>query len=73
VSGDLRERLGEAGVVTELCDPSGRVLGHFVPVAEPERHGAMGECPYPDEELARMRAETGGRPLTEIWKSLGRA
>ena len=47
---------------------SGRPLGHFVP-----RQGvtASDECPYSKEELQRMRAEQTGRPLSEIWKSLG--
>jgi hypothetical protein len=49
-------------------------LGHSDPlsidaetiVLKPEDH-----CPYSPEELVRMRKEEGGRPLSEIWKSLG--
>lgn len=29
-------------------------------------------CPYSAEELARMRRQEVGRPLSEIWRSLGR-
>jgi hypothetical protein len=37
----------------------------FVP--PPEDH-----CPYSPEELAAMYEETGGQPLSEIWRELGR-
>jgi hypothetical protein len=52
----------------EIVDQTGRSLGHFVPT-----HAmlASDECPYSAEELERMRSEEGGRPLSEIWKSLG--
>jgi hypothetical protein len=55
----------------EVCDPAGRTLGHFLPVEGaaswlPEADG----CPYTTEELQRFQQETGGRPLSEIWKSL---
>lgn len=36
----------------------------FVP--PPEDH-----CPYTPTELARMFQETGGVPLSEIWRKLG--
>jgi hypothetical protein len=57
----------------ELCDPDGRPLGQFVPVAT-ARFAAQSQdgCPYSTEELERMRQETGGRSLREIWSSLGR-
>ena len=52
----------------EVVDQTGRKLGHFVP-----RRATIGpdDCPYSAEELERMHSEEGGRPLTEIWKSLG--
>ena len=28
-------------------------------------------CPYSADELARMRRQADGRPLAEIWRSLG--
>ncbi|MEX2120852.1 MAG: hypothetical protein WD847_14770 [Pirellulales bacterium] len=57
-----------------LCDPSGRVLGHFVPLSTlREQQQAMDECPYTEAELERLERQTGGRTLAEIWKSLGRA
>jgi hypothetical protein len=57
---------GLAGPV-ELLDESGRMLGHFVP----RMAGSDDECPYSAEELEAMRAESGGRPLPEIWRTLG--
>jgi hypothetical protein len=72
VSDELHERLGQTEDVAELCDRSGRTLGHFVPVAGIGREGTPDECPYTEEELARMRSETGGRALAEIWEHLGR-
>jgi hypothetical protein len=70
----MRARLGGLTDQVELCDESGRVLGHFIP-----REGVPGlpagadGCPYTAEELRRFQQETGGRPLAEIWKDLGRA
>lgn len=52
----------------ELIDEQGRHLGHFVPRST---EIATDSCPYSFEELARMRAEQGGRSLADIWRSLG--
>ena len=52
----------------EVCDAHGHVLGHLVPIAA---FGRPDDCPYSSHELNRMRAENGGRPLDEIWKSGG--
>jgi hypothetical protein len=58
---------GLAGPV-EMIDSTGRRLGHFVPAAPAP---ATDDCPYSPEELERMRGEREGRPLSEIWRSLG--
>jgi hypothetical protein len=52
----------------EVVDKTGRPLGHFVP-----RSPAItsDDCPYPPDALEAMRAEQGGHPLPEIWRSLG--
>jgi len=58
----------------ELCDRSGQPLGHFIPQKDYVRLMcalAESQCPYSPEELAGFKKETGGRPLNEIWKSLG--
>jgi hypothetical protein len=58
----------------EVCDHSGRVLGQFIPAGQSTTISVPSDgCPYSDDELTAMRNETGGRPLAEIWKSLGRA
>ncbi len=63
-----KTQLGRLAEPVEVVDESGRRLGHFVPapVAAPSD-----DCPYSGEELDRMRSEEGGRPLQEIWRSLG--
>jgi hypothetical protein len=64
----LTTQLETAIAPVEVVDKTGRPLGHFVPrltAATPEA------CPYAPDALAAMRAEQGGRPLSEIWKSLG--
>ena len=74
IDDEIRVRLDNDTSPVEICDLSGRTLGQFIPaqsrspIALPED-----ECPDSEEELAAMRAETGGRTLAEIWKSLGRA
>jgi len=35
-----------------------------------QRMATLDGCPYPVEQLQRMRAEQGGRQLPEIWRSL---
>src|SRR5262245_27916506 len=72
----LRMRLNGLGEELTFCDESGTILGHFIPVANDKKKNRpimlpQDQCPYTPEELERMRNETGGRPLHEIWKSLG--
>ena len=64
----LKAQLDGLVVPVEVVDETGRPLGHFVPRQEVR---ATDECPYSDKELQRMRTEQTGRPLPEIWKSLG--
>jgi hypothetical protein len=64
----LTTQLQGLAVPVELVDESGRMLGHFVPrTATSDSDG----CPYSAEELEAMRGESGGRPLAEIWRTLG--
>jgi hypothetical protein len=59
----------------ELCDEAGRTVGHFLPPEVFDRllYAALAaETGHSAEELKRMRNETGGRTLKEIWRSLGR-
>jgi hypothetical protein len=64
----LKGELHAVAQPVELIDETGRRLGHFVPA----RITSPGDdCPYSPEELDQMQSERGGRPLKEIWKSLG--
>ena len=72
----LKAKLNGCDAQVEICDETGRTVGHFVPLdlyrkllhAYVER-----QCPYTPEELARFQAETGGSTLPEIWQQLGQA
>lgn len=68
VSRPLTSRLEEFAVPVEVVDETGRLLGHFVPRLATI---SSGECPYGPDELDAMRGDQGGRPLSEIWRSLG--
>jgi hypothetical protein len=52
----------------EIRDPTGRLLGYFLPVTE-EYDGP--ECPLTDDELNQIEREGGGRPLSDILADLG--
>lgn len=65
--------LGQFKVPVELCDRAGRTLGRFVPEGVAWQAVLAGDnCPHTLQELARMQQESDGRPLSEIWSSLGR-
>ena len=65
VDDSFRVRIDGLVEPVEIYDETGQRLGHFVPSV------ASDNCPYSAEELERMRNETGGRPLSEIWQTLG--
>jgi len=68
VDSAVKAQLVGFGEPIEVVDETGQSLGHFVPkMTSP----ASDDCPYSTEDLARMRGQEGGRPLAEIWKSLG--
>jgi hypothetical protein len=73
VDESLKQKLGGLEESVELCGADGRILGRFLPEKEYREilYGSV-EIPYSDEEIARRRAERGGRTLEEIWKQLGR-
>jgi hypothetical protein len=55
-----------------LCDPSGKVLGHFLPEPEYLRMlYATVKSPLSEEEISRREEESGGCTLEEIWRELG--
>ena len=73
VDDTVRAKLNGLNSQVELCDVSGHTLGHFLPTAlYKELLSAWAQVHITDEEVQRARQQTGGRPLAEIWKSLGR-
>ena len=67
IDNPLTRRLHDLVEPVELVDEGGRRVGHFVPALPV----SADECPYSSEELEVLRGEAGGRPLAEIWNSLG--
>ena len=51
----------------QVFDENGKLLGHFVPTSSLD---PTASCPFTDDELNKMRNESGGRPLNEIWDSM---
>jgi hypothetical protein len=60
-------QLRQAQQTLELVDPSGRLLGHFVPLTNPSSDL---EPKISEEELSRREHEGGGRPLSAILADL---
>ncbi len=70
----LGSKLDACAAPVELCNQAGRLLGQFIPVRHMQTISRPSDgCPRTEDELVAMRNETGGRPLSEIWKSLGRS
>ena len=67
-----RAKLHNLTELIEVRDEAGRVLGHFLPIERPPAAVVGRTCPHTDEEIEQLRRQTGGRPLAEIWHSLGR-
>jgi hypothetical protein len=70
----LQSKLNGCTELVEISDPSGQVLGHFVPADLYQKMlyaYAERQCPYSKEDQERDRKESGGRTLAEIWTSLG--
>jgi hypothetical protein len=67
VSSALQAELAGLTGPVELVDAEGVPVGQFAPRFIKL---ADDQCPYSEEELKRMRAARGGRPLAEIWQSL---
>ncbi len=57
-------RLLDVEGTVEICDQSGRLIGHFYPAQEAKLSGSR--SPNSREELERLRQQCSGRPLAEI-------
>ena len=55
----------------ELCDESGKTLGHFLPEVDKEVYKRI-QIPISEEELSRREKEGGGRTLDQILGDLER-
>jgi hypothetical protein len=58
-------QLRAAHEVVALCDDAGHVVGHFHPVASPDKPKRL-EPQISEEEIRRRLRQGGGRSLTEI-------
>jgi hypothetical protein len=69
----LRAKLNGLTRQVQVRDESGKRVGVFVP-AEDFRilMTAVGDAIFTPEEEEEAAKQTGGRPLADIWKDLGR-
>ena len=55
----------------ELCDESGKTVGRFLPEEAYSRLlYALAQSQVSDEEIRKLRSQTGGRALSEIWQDI---
>ncbi len=68
---ELKSKLNGLDEQVEICDETGRTVGHFLPAGLYEQMLlAWAKEHITDEELERRRQEPRGRTLAEIWKNL---
>jgi len=68
---EVSGRLGAVREAVELRDAHGRTYGYFHPIPRPVVvNDDSLHSPFSEEELARRRAQPGGRPLAEILQDL---
>ena len=70
---ELRKKLGDVQEHLEVCDESGRTLGHLLPEEVYQRMMLdWGNSQISNEELKRRSELPGGKSLAEVWAELGR-
>jgi hypothetical protein len=62
-------KLRSGNGAVEICDESGRLMGHFYPAQARSLYKNL-VIPITEEELERREKELGGRPLAEILADL---
>ena len=67
----LLSQLDRLDAPLELCDETGRVVGHFIPVEDRSIYEGV-DSPAMDEELDRRSREESGRLLDDILRDLQR-
>jgi hypothetical protein len=65
VDAALSSQLGQQFQPVELCDPSGRVLGQFIPKVDLSQYGPL-EPQVSEEELDRREQETESYTTEEV-------
>jgi hypothetical protein len=65
VDAALSSKLGQQFQSVELCDPSGRVLGQFIPKVDLSEYGPF-EPQVSEEELDRREQETESYTTAEV-------
>jgi hypothetical protein len=70
----LRTKLKNLTEGLEICDVHGNALGFFVPAEAPKEMYEQMQWPehVTPAEIERLSQQKGGKPLTQIWKELGR-
>jgi len=68
---ELRSKLHGGEAPLEICEPSGAIVGRFLPEKEfLKLLAAWDESQISAEELARRTGSREGRSLKEIWQRL---
>jgi hypothetical protein len=62
-------KLNKIAEAIELCDDSGRVLGHFFPILDPAIYRSQ-EPQISEDEMTRRERAGGGRSLAAIMADL---
>lgn len=71
----LRSKLNGLNECLEICDETGATVGQFLPEKIYQKmlyQIAEAQCPHTPEEQEELRKQTGGRPLAEFWREMGR-
>ena len=64
-------KLGHVQKSAEVCDESGRIIGHLLSGSLYKRIILdLGNAQISDEELMRRRALPGGKSLQDIWSGM---
>ena len=70
---ELRAKLNGLTHQVQIRDESGQRVGVFMPAADYRAlMTAVADAMWTAEEEEELSKQTGGRPLADIWKDLGR-
>jgi len=62
---EIESRLSGFQEAVEVCDREGRLIGYFHPA-----RSLRDLSPLSDDEVEKLRGQTGGRPLKDILEDL---